>query len=99
MTALAGGAWYKSAGGCSYIGLKDDVKYSYSWNLDFSSNGNACVQGKGYKKVGQSSQEVWTGLGCGSGGSGAVSWGKVISVSQIKAQSITPLFGSKIRWN
>lgn len=54
--------------------------------------GQAAVEGRGYKPVGQPGdftyQPYWSGLGRGGGGSGTVTIGEVITVSKIRGSAI-----------
>lgn len=97
MVIPVGGAWYNSVNGCSLIGFDATSKHYYQWVVDPNSNGTACMQGRGYKKVGVSWVEAYYGLGCGSNGSGNLTIGNVITNAKVKGQSIGTT-GTSLRW-
>jgi hypothetical protein len=68
MAIPVGGAWYTSVPGCSLVGFDAQSRHLYQWVVDPHSNGTACLQGRGYKKVSVSWQEQYSGIGCGTGG-------------------------------
>lgn len=88
MAVPVGGAWYTSVDGCSLIGTTASAAHIYGWEVDPHSNGNPCMQGRGYTKVGSSWVANWVALGCGSAGAKKVTIGNVITTAKVKGQSI-----------
>ncbi|MDA3147167.1 hypothetical protein JSO19_07220 [Leucobacter sp. UCMA 4100] len=96
------GTWYTSSPGCSVIGISPSATAGYDWTVDFSSNGSACLQGRGYKARhlpggGTARDEYFGGLGCGGGGSsggGVVTCGEVASTKVVKAMATSAPVGA-----
>lgn len=88
MAIPVGGAWHTSVDGCSLIGTTASAAHIYGWEVDPHSNGNPCMQGRGYTKVGSSWVANWVALGCGSAGAKKVTIGNVITTAKVKGQSI-----------
>lgn len=97
MAIPVGGAWYTSVPGCSLVGFDAQSKHLYQWVVDPHSNGTACLQGRGYKKVGVSWQEQYSGIGCGTGGNGNVVIGNVITNAKVMGRSIGTT-GTGLQW-
>lgn len=97
MAIPVGGGWYTSVDGCSLIGTTNGAQHTYEFAVDPNSHSNACVTGRGYKKVGTSWQPQYQGIGCGSSGAGTVTIGNVATVGKVQAQSIGST-GSAIKW-
>lgn len=88
MTVPAGGTWFTSVDGCSLIGATNSASHLYKYEVDSKSQGNPCVQGRGYSKTGTSWSASYQPIGCGKSGSKTITIGNVITVSKVKAQSI-----------
>ncbi|PPF22263.1 hypothetical protein C5D07_04600 [Rathayibacter tritici] len=78
----------ESVDGCGLIGVNSSATHTYQWDVDAASDGQAAVEGRGYKPVGQPGdftyQPYWSGLGRGGGGSGTVTIGEVIRLIVIE---------------
>ena len=94
-SGYAGIKWTTANATSCNIAGSTGYKKTYSWEVPNFSSGRACAQGRGYNSTGGNK---WASLGCGTGGSGSVSWGKRLSYPSYKAKSLAIPLGTPTLW-
>lgn len=79
---------------CSLSG-SPGARAGYTWQVSPHSNSTACSSGLGYNAA---NSPVYFGVGCGSSGSGNVTWGNVLGYQKLKAYATGLLTGAQIAW-
>lgn len=82
-----------SVPGCNVIGTAASAKVTYKW-YKHMGNSNPCIWGKGFDSK---AKPAWTELGCGTGRTKAVGWGKVAASKQIRG--LTGVGWAGVQWS
>lgn len=87
------GHWSRTyRGECGHMAGTHKPRIGVAWAVADFSDGEACVQARGYRW--RDGKPYWVSLGCGTSGSGVVHWGKsggyaaTMSITAVKVKSL-----------
>lgn len=79
---------------CSLSGYPG-ARAGYTWQVNPGSDSTVCSSGLGFNAT---NSPAYFGVGCGSSGSGNVTWGNVLGYQKLKAYAIGLRTGAQIAW-